>query len=98
LLVLGRPEHSSSTETRPALKHECHSKTAVRLKEYSPKASRSIFKGFGGGFTELQAKLHADTLLDFAIHGRQNEPQSRKSTRVKTMHVHSAVTRGRLMQ
>jgi hypothetical protein len=43
LLVLGRPERSlSSTDTQPALKRECHSKTAVRLKECSPKASRSI--------------------------------------------------------
>jgi hypothetical protein len=43
LLVLGHPElSSSSTDTRPALKRECHSKTAVRLKEYSPKASPSI--------------------------------------------------------
>jgi hypothetical protein len=31
------------------------------------------FKGFGSGFTELHAKLDADTLLDFAIHRRQNE-------------------------
>jgi hypothetical protein len=31
------------------------------------------FKGFGSGFTELYAKLDADTLLDFAIHGRKNE-------------------------
>jgi hypothetical protein len=31
LLVLGRPEHSSSsTDTQPALKRECHSKTGVR--------------------------------------------------------------------
>jgi hypothetical protein len=43
LLMLGRPECSSfSTDTQPALKRECHSKTAVQLKEYSPKASRSI--------------------------------------------------------
>jgi hypothetical protein len=43
LLVLGRPEHlSSSADTQPALKRECHSETAVRLKECSPKASRSI--------------------------------------------------------
>jgi hypothetical protein len=43
LLVPGRPEHSlSSTDTQLALKRECHSKTAVRLKECSPKASRSI--------------------------------------------------------
>jgi hypothetical protein len=26
------------------------------------------FKDFGIGFTELHAKLDADTLLDFAIH------------------------------
>jgi hypothetical protein len=43
LLVLGRPERPSfTTDTRPAFKHECHSKTLVRLKEYSPKALRSI--------------------------------------------------------
>jgi hypothetical protein len=34
------------------------------------------FKGFTSGFTELHAKLAADTLLDFAIHLRQNETQS----------------------
>jgi hypothetical protein len=50
------------------------------------------------GFTELHAKLDADTLLDFAIHRRQNETQSGKSTRVKTMRVHSAVSHGRLME
>jgi hypothetical protein len=49
------------------------------------------FKGFSGRFTELQAKLEADTLLDFAIIRRQNETQSQESTRVKTMLVHSAV-------
>jgi hypothetical protein len=43
LLVLGRPERLSlSTDTQPALKRECHSKTVVRLKECSPKASRKI--------------------------------------------------------
>jgi hypothetical protein len=43
LLVFGRPEHlSSSTDTRQALERECYSKTAVRLIECSPKASRSI--------------------------------------------------------
>jgi hypothetical protein len=31
------------------------------------------FKGLGSGFTKLLAKLDADTLLDFAIHRRQNE-------------------------
>jgi hypothetical protein len=43
LLVLSRPEHSPfSADTQLALKCECHSKTAVCLKECSPKASRSI--------------------------------------------------------
>jgi hypothetical protein len=74
LRVLGRPERSSSsTDIRTTLKREYHSKTGVRLKECSPKASRSISRVFGIGFTELHAKLYADTLLDFVIHHRQNE-------------------------
>jgi hypothetical protein len=56
------------------------------------------FRGFGSGFTELHAKLDADTLLDFAIHHRRNEIRSQKSIRVKTMRVHSVVLRGTLMQ
>jgi hypothetical protein len=56
------------------------------------------FKVFGRGLTKLHAKLDVDTLLDFAIHRRQNKTRSQKSTRVKTMHVHSAMSRGRLMQ
>jgi hypothetical protein len=99
LLVLVSPERlPSSTDTRLALKRDYHSKTAVRLKECSPKASRSIFKGFGSGFTELHAKRNADTLLDFAIHRRQNETRSRGSTPVKSLPVHSSVSGGRLMQ
>jgi hypothetical protein len=49
------------------------------------------FRGFGSGFTELHAKLDADTLLKFAIHRRQNETRSRKSTCIKAMRVHSMV-------
>jgi hypothetical protein len=56
------------------------------------------FKSFRGGFTELHAKLDANMLLDFAIHRRQNETWSRKSTRVKTMLVHSVMSCGRVMQ
>jgi hypothetical protein len=57
------------------------------------------FKGFGSGITKLCAKLDADTtMLNFAMHRRQNERRSRKNTRVKTKHVHSAVSRDRLMQ
>jgi hypothetical protein len=40
------------------------------------------FKGFGSGFTELEAKLDANTLLEFAIHRRQNETRSGKSISV----------------
>jgi hypothetical protein len=49
------------------------------------------FKASGSGFTELHTKLDADTLLDFAIHRRQNEFE-------KTIRVHSAMSRGTLMQ
>jgi hypothetical protein len=70
---------SSWADTWLALKRECHSKTSVRLKECSLKASRSVLKVFGSGFTELHAKLDADT-FDFAIHHRQKETQSRKGT------------------
>jgi hypothetical protein len=43
LLVLGCPEHSSSSaDTRPPLKRECHSKTAVWLKKCSPKAYKAF--------------------------------------------------------
>jgi hypothetical protein len=56
------------------------------------------FKGYGSGDSELHTKLDADTLLDFAIHCRQNETQSRKGTYVKTVHVHSVMSCGRLMQ
>jgi hypothetical protein len=55
------------------------------------------FKAFGSRFTEAHPKLDADVLLDFAIHRRQNGIGSRKNTHVKTMLVHSAVSRGRLM-
>jgi hypothetical protein len=64
-------------------KHECHSKTTASLKNVLQKP---------------HAKLDAAALLNFAIHRRQNKTQSRKSTHVKTMRVHSAVSRGRLMQ
>jgi hypothetical protein len=56
------------------------------------------FKGFGSRFTELHAKLDADTLLDIAIHRRQNETRGQKNTHVKTMNVHSMVSYGRLIQ
>jgi hypothetical protein len=56
------------------------------------------FKGFSSGRTELHTKLDADTLLDFAIHHRQNETQSQNSTHAKTALVHKVVSHGRLMQ
>jgi hypothetical protein len=63
-----------------------------------PKCLTKHFKGVGSEFAEVHTKLDADMLLDFAIHRSQREAQSRKSTRVKTMHVHSAVSHSRLMQ
>jgi hypothetical protein len=40
LVVLGHPEPlSSSTDSQAALKREFHTRTAVRLKECSPKVS-----------------------------------------------------------
>jgi hypothetical protein len=56
------------------------------------------FKGFGSRYTELRARLDADTLLNFVIHHRQNETQSRKSKGLKTIYVHSGVSRGKLKQ
>jgi hypothetical protein len=50
------------------------------------------FRGFGSGFTELHAKLDIDRLLNFAIHRRQNETQSLKSTRAKTVCSQHGVT------
>jgi hypothetical protein len=44
LLVPGRPERSSSSaDTRPALKRQSQSETAVRLKECSPKVDLAGF-------------------------------------------------------
>jgi hypothetical protein len=61
------------------------------------KSITKYFKDFGSRFTELHAKLDADTLLDFAIHRRQNEKRSQTITRVKTMRVHRVVSHGRLI-
>jgi hypothetical protein len=87
LLMLGHPEDLlSSTDTRLAYKM----------------FSRSLpkhFKGSVSRFTELQEKLDIDMLLDSAIHRRQNETPSQKSSCVKkTMRIRSTVSRGRLMQ
>jgi hypothetical protein len=47
------------------------------------KSPRKHLKGFGGEFTELQAKLDADTFLSFGIRCRQNKTRSLKSAYVK---------------
>jgi hypothetical protein len=80
LLEPGCPEHSSSsTDTPPALKRECHSKTAVQLKECFPKASRSISRVLVANLPSFKEKLDVDKLLNFAIHRRQNETRSQKA-------------------
>jgi hypothetical protein len=79
LLGLGRPVRLSfSTDTRPALKRECHSKTAVGLRMFCKSLTKN-FKGFGSGFTKLHAKFDSDTLLDFVIHrGTKRNMNSKK--------------------
>jgi hypothetical protein len=97
LLFCGCPEcSSSSADTQLALKRECHSETAACLKERSPKASPSI-----SGVLVMKLPSFVQNLiqlLDFALHCRQNETRSLKSADVKTVHVHSMVSCGRLMQ
>jgi hypothetical protein len=70
LLLLGRPEHlSSSVDTRPALKRECHSKIAVQLKECSPKTSRSISGVLVAdlpSFTQNLMQMHCSILPSIA--------------------------------
>jgi hypothetical protein len=92
LLVLVSPERSSSsTDTQAALKCGCHSKTSVQLKECSPKASHIISR-------VSVADLPSFTQNLMQTRCRQNKTLSRKSTRVKTICVHSVVSHGRLMQ
>jgi hypothetical protein len=43
------------------------------------KSPTKHFKGFGSGFPELHANLHADTFLDFAIHHRKKEHEVEKA-------------------
>jgi hypothetical protein len=42
------------------------------LKNILQKPYEAFLKVFFSGFTELHTKLDGDTLLDFAIHHRQN--------------------------
>jgi hypothetical protein len=67
LLVPGCPERLSfSTDTRPALKLQYHSKTAVWLKECSPKASQSISTVSTAdlpSFTQTLMQTHCSTAI-----------------------------------
>jgi hypothetical protein len=70
LLVLGQPQcSSSSTDAQLALKRECHSKTAVQIKECSPKASRSISRVLVAdlpSFTQNLVQTHCSVLPSIA--------------------------------
>jgi hypothetical protein len=70
LLVLDRPERlSSSNDTQPALKRECHSKTAALPKECFPKASRSISRVLVAdllSFTQNLMQTRCSILLSIA--------------------------------
>jgi hypothetical protein len=72
LRVLRRPARSYPTKNRPALKRECHSETALGLKERYPKLEKH-FIGLVFGCTELHARLYGDKLIDVAIHRSQIE-------------------------
>jgi hypothetical protein len=71
------------------------------LKECSPKVLRSI-SGVSvtdlPSFTQNLMQTHCSILLFIADKTEQNKTRSQKNTRVKMMHVHSAVSRGGLMQ
>jgi hypothetical protein len=99
LFVLRRPERSSSsTDTRPALKRECQSETAVQLKECTPEASRSISKVLVPdlpSFTQNLMQTHCSIMPSIAD---KTKHDVEKSTRIKTERVHRAVSRDRLMQ
>jgi hypothetical protein len=78
------------------LKRECQTKIAVGLKECSPKASWSISRVLVAdlpSFTQNLIQKHYSILPSITDKMKQGV----KSTRVKAMLVHSAVSRGRLM-
>jgi hypothetical protein len=80
LLVFDRPERSSSSaDNRPALKHECHSKSALRLKECSSKASRSISRVSLADLPSFSQNLVQTRLLEFAIDRSQKKHEVKKA-------------------
>jgi hypothetical protein len=68
-------------------------KNNCQLNDCFPQALRN-FKGFSREFTEFHAKLDAETLLDFAIHCRQEKKRFPTAT-VQKMCLHSTVSGGR---
>jgi hypothetical protein len=95
---IDRPELSSSTDTLPAMKRECHSKTALRLKECSPKASRSISRVSVADLPSFTQNLVQTRCSIFPPIAERRNTKSKKNTRTETMRVHSAVSYGGLMQ
>jgi hypothetical protein len=89
---------SFSTDTLLALKHECHSKNTMWMKEYSQKAPTKHFKGFSRRFIELHTTFYADTLLYFASITDKTKYNDEKALMWKAVCVHSMVSAGRLMQ
>jgi hypothetical protein len=79
LLVLGRPEHSLfSADIWLAMKCESFINHCQAYRMFS-KSLMKYLKGCSIGFTELHAKFDADTLLNFAIHRRQEKTWSQKA-------------------
>jgi hypothetical protein len=67
------------------------SKTAVQLKECSPKASESISKVSVADLLSFMQNL-MQTLLDIAVHCSHRETRRKKCTLVKTMCSQHSVT------
>jgi hypothetical protein len=76
MLVLGRPERSSSPNTQLSLKHESHSETAVWFLNDIHSLTRHL-KSFGDRVTKHHVKLDAD-LLDLAMHCRKKTTKPKK--------------------
>jgi hypothetical protein len=69
---------SSSADTQPVLKRECHSKPLYGLKNVLQSLMKH-FKGFGSRFIELHAKLDADMLLDLPFISDKTKHEVEKS-------------------
>jgi hypothetical protein len=97
--VLRHPKNSPSSSDKPIdLEMSMPLKNHYLTERNFSKSLKKQFKGFGSRFTGLHIKCYTDKLLDYAIHCRQNETESKKNACLETMHVDRVVSYCRLMQ